>query len=194
MHSSTADPPSKPKIVVGEYSRMETGGWITLGLGIIGVTVLLCVGILTHATLPTGFASLTMGLFISGCILLVGRLVLRKQDQMRVELEDHRADHQGSALDVADIAAIKQHVAESYTLLARIDIAFGPDWLEAVVAEAVRRVVAELRNPTPPPTPSAPAQAVAVQNGHPPRDAAWMADMAESLRIGREIEQRRGQA
>lgn len=124
MHSSTADPQKKPepKIVVEDYPRMETYGGTALGLGVIGAAVLITVGFATHAVVPTGTAALTMGLFLAGCILLVGRVILRKQDQVRVELEDHKADHHVAQIDTEDLAAIKSDVAKILAFMARRDL------------------------------------------------------------------------
>lgn len=124
MQSNSADttPTKKATIVVEEYARMETGGWIALGLGIIGAAVLLTVGVATHTVLPTGTAALTMGLYLSGCIFLVGRLVLRKLDLARTELEDHKADHEVAQIDTQDIAAIKNDVAKILSFMARREL------------------------------------------------------------------------
>lgn len=187
MHSTSAESPSKPKIVVEEYSRMETGGWVTLGLGIIGVTVLLCVGILTHMVLPTGFASLTMGLFLSGCILLVGRRVLRKQDQMRVELEEHKADHAIAQIDTEDIATIKTQVADILGILARMDLERQAERkMMGQIEEFMAWRAAAFRRLN-----EAAAKAAADPSVSSQRDAAWLNDMAEALEIGREIERNR---
>lgn len=187
MHSSTAEPPTKPKIVVEEYSRMETGGWITLGLGIIGVTVLLCVGILTQVVLPTGFASLTMGTFLSGLTLLVSRLILRKQDQVRVELEEHKADHAIAQIDTQDIATIKTQVADALAILARMDLERQEERrMVTQVEEFMAWRAAAVRRLT-----EAAEQRAADPSVTSQRDAAWLSDMAEALEIGREIERRR---
>lgn len=189
MHSNTADTPKKPeaKIVIDEYARMETGGWVALGLGVIGVTVLLCVGILTKVVLPTGFASLTMGLFLSGCILLVGRLVLRKQDQVRVELEDHKADHAVAQIDTEDIATIKTQVGDILAILARMDLEQQEERrMVGQVEEFMTWRANAFRRLT-----DAAEKAAADPSVNSQRDAAWLADMAEALEIGREIERRR---
>lgn len=115
----SADP---AKITVEDYPSMQTGGWVALVVGLSGAVVLLTVGITTRVVLPTGFASLTMGTFLSGTILLVGRLVLRKLDQARVELEDHKADHHVAQIDTQDIAAIKNDMAKVLSFMARREL------------------------------------------------------------------------
>lgn len=136
MQSNSTDntPTKKTTIVVEDYTRMETGGWIVVGLGIIGAVVLLTVGVTTDVTAPTGTAALTVGLYLSGCILLVGRLVLRKQDRTRVELEDHKADHQVAQIDTEDLAAIRNDIARILVFMAR------REHEDRVVEELVRSV------------------------------------------------------
>jgi len=177
MHSSTADP---QKITPDEYLRMQTGGWVALALGIIGVAVLLTVGVVTHLVLPTGFASLTMGLCLSGCILLVGRLVL-------VKLDEHRFDHERSAIDAEDISIIKSQVSDILTILARMDLERQDERnMVTQVEEFMAWRAAAVRRLT-----QAAEEKAADPSVNSQRDAAWLADMAEALEIGREIERRR---
>lgn len=120
--NSTETPTRKTTIVVEDYARMEVGGWIAVGLGTIGAVVLLTVGYTTDVTVPTGTAALTVGLYLSGCILLVGRLVLRKQDQTRAELDDHKADHTVAQIDTQDLAEIRNHIAKILVFMARREL------------------------------------------------------------------------
>lgn len=110
------------KITVEDYGRMETGGWLTLASGGLGLAVLLTVGLTTRVVLPTGLAAIAVGALITGAILLVGRLVLRKLDQTRVELEDHKADHTVAQIDTQDIAEIRNHIAKVLVFMARREL------------------------------------------------------------------------
>lgn len=115
MHTNTDD---KQKIKIEEYTSMQIGGWTATVAGSIGLAVLLTVGIVTKTVLPTGLASLTVGACTTGCILLVGRIVLRKIGKLRAELAEHNANHQHPADDTKDLATIKRQGAEALGLLA----------------------------------------------------------------------------
>lgn len=80
-------------------------------------------------------------------------------------LEQHRADHATATLTVEDVQGIKKHLAALRRHLA--DVA-------AVVSQICMHLPAD--------------QQEVIR-----RDAQWLDDMAESLRIGREIELRRPQ-
>lgn len=110
------------KIIVGEYGRMATGGWVSLVLGGLGLTVLLSVGLATNVVLPTGLAALVIGALMSGTVLLVGRLVLRKLDKVRVELDDHKADHTVAQIDAEHLAEIRNDMAKVLAFMARRDL------------------------------------------------------------------------
>lgn len=67
------------------HSGMLIGGGFAVAAGGIGLSILLTVGITTKVFLPTGFASLTMGSTTVGVLLLVGRLILRKVAESRLD-------------------------------------------------------------------------------------------------------------
>lgn len=93
---------------------------------------------------------------------VVGAVLLAARSVKR-DLAQHRADHQTATLAVEDVHAIKSELATSRRHLA--DVA-------GVVAQICMHIPAD-------------------SQGIVRRDAAWLADMAESLEIGREIERRR---
>lgn len=118
MHSNSTEPVK----IQDEYPRMQTGGWWAVILGVAGAIILLTVGVTTRLLLPTGLASLTMGAYVSGTVLLVGRLVLMK-------LDVHQADHQQATLTVEDVQQINarldsldKRAAETQELLAHTSV------------------------------------------------------------------------
>lgn len=119
MQNGTAD---TPKITVGDYERMATGGWAGLALGSLGSAALLTAGLTTDVVFPTGLAGIAVGALILGAILLVGRLVLRKLDRVRVELEDHKADHQVVQIDAEHLAEIRNHMARVLAFMAKREL------------------------------------------------------------------------
>jgi hypothetical protein len=97
------------------YTGMLVGGWAATAAGGVGLPILLTVGVMSRVMLPTGFAALVMGAIIVGTILLVGRLVLRR-------LDDHKADHHRSAVDLNDIVTIRRDMAKVLAFMARQDL------------------------------------------------------------------------
>lgn len=94
--------------------------------------------------------------------VIVGAILLAARS-VKQDLAQHRADHQTATLAVEDVHAIKSEMATSRRHLA--DVA-------GVVSQICMHIPAD-------------------SQGIVRRDAAWLADMAQSLEIGREIERRR---
>ncbi len=159
------------------YTGMLVGGWAATAAGGIGLPIILTVGIMSKVMLPTGFAALVMGSMIIGTLLLVGRLVLRR-------LDDHKADHHRSAVDLNDIETIRRQVADVLAFIARWDVERAEERKMVAQIEQFLNWLARARQR---------AAENADRADVPPaqRDAAWMSDMAEALEIGREIERRR---
>lgn len=135
------------KITVEDYGRMLTGGWLALVSGGIGLAVLLTAGLVTQVVLPTGLAATVIGALITGTILLVGRLVLRKLDLVRVELDEHKADHHRSAVDLNDLVTIKKDIAAILAFIARYDLERkqGEELVQQIEAFMEWRAAAERR-------------------------------------------------
>lgn len=93
---------------------------------------------------------------------VVGAILLAARS-VKQDLAQHRADHQTGTLAVEDVHTIKSEMVTSRRHLA--DVA-------GVVSQICMHIPAD-------------------SQGVVRRDAAWLADMAESLEIGREIERRR---
>jgi hypothetical protein len=117
MHSSTAEVK-----IQDEYPRLQTGGWWAIILGVAGAIVLLTVGLTTRLVLPTGLASLTMGGYVTGAVVLSVRAVL-------IKLDAHQADHQQATLTVEDVERINarldsldRRAAETQELLAHTSV------------------------------------------------------------------------
>jgi hypothetical protein len=157
------------------YMGMLVGGWTATAAGGLGLPILLTVGIMSKVMLPTGFAALTMGAIVVGTILLVGRLVLRR-------LDDHKADHRRSAVDLNDIVTIRKQVVDVLAIVARWDLERAQErkmvaQIEEFMAwreRATQRAAEEPRRK-------------AGEPGWAPTDDAWMGDVAEAFELGKTL-------
>jgi hypothetical protein len=162
------------------YTGMLVGGWAATAAGGIGLPILLTVGVMSKVMLPTGFAALAMGAIIVGTILLVGRLVLCRFD-------DHKADHQRSAVDLNDIVTIRKQVADVLAIVARWDLERAQErkmvaqieefmaWRERATQRAAEKRAAEE------------PRRKAGEPGWAPTDDAWMGDVAEAFELGKTL-------
>lgn len=136
------------------------------GMLIGGGTASVAGGIALPMILTVGFTSdrvVPSGVVgLAVALAIVGAFLLIARC-MRRDLAQHRADHQTAMLAVEDVQTIKTEMATTRRHLA--DVA-------GVVSQICMHLPAD-------------------SQGIVRRDAAWLADMAESLEIGREIERRR---
>lgn len=167
------------------YTGMLGGGIATVAAGGLGLVVIVVAGTLTNRTVASGWTGLAAVGVIVGAMLVLAGIILRHVEAFRADLDDHKADHQAYAADMADLATIRSHMADVLAFMARWDVERAEerkavaqietflDWL-ATARRRAHDAAAERADMTP------------VQ-----RDAAWMSDMAEAMEIGREIERRR---
>lgn len=173
--------------VVESYTGMIGGGIATVSAGGLGLVIITVVGAVTDSVVTSGWAALAAVGCIVGSMLVLAGIILRHVEILVAKLDEHKADHQAAAIDVEDIATIKRQVGEAFTILARQDLERAEERnLVTQVEEFMAWRAAAVRRLT-----EAAEQAAADPSVSSQRDAAWLADMAEALEIGREIERRR---
>lgn len=132
---------------VPEYLGMYVGGVAASTVGGLALPIILTVGLVSTYKVPVGLAALAVGAAIIGTILLVGRMLVRREDETKADVAEHRAEHQAVAFDAEDIATIRKQTANTAAIVAKWDLEHRDEHKPDSQAEEFRvwRAAAEKR-------------------------------------------------